>query len=1641
MAILPVVTACVAPVAVPGPDAPIEVVPEGATVATELPTSPALLPDAAIGEGPIVPPAAPAGSVRDRTPGAAYGTSLLARMRNLATPLLPWAFLGWLVGVVGMSLWHLGGWLHLRRISTRGAVAAREALGDVFDRTVHSLQIGRCVRLLESTRVAMPMMVGWLRPVVLLPVSAATGLTPAQLEAVLAHELAHIRRYDYLVRLMQAAVETLLFYHPAVWWVSGRIRQESEHCCDELAVEVCGDRQAYAWALARVAELGCRKPHLAAAAGGGHLLVRIQRLLGLSDRDSGGSARWPAGMLALVILATIGITVAILASCSPDGRGASPLPADLTWGQPRKGVVLGVKPAKPEQPLTGPVRLVYRLRNDGGKARRFYGGPSVEFLGVAWWAGGNITLCGPDGAQLSPSRAVRVQSRGIDVTPGESCEGILDLAQYFDFEQAGTYRCWFSLRVYPVSDLSGNRGFVVRSGEVLLTLVAQPAAPSGEPAWGGTVDGIQCGVRPTKEAFTTGEDVLVDVLYRNVSERPITVCIYSDPYWRWAGYEITDAEDNSVGRCPIVDGTMRRLDISDFVTIAPNQTASFRQIIRRPYLGTQGLKPGQYRLHIGFNEINKMEKLISGYDQFCQQHNLEPWAGVIESGRTALVIVPTPEARWAPRQGLLQCGVGNIEVASGSVTLEAFLRNTGSEGDRKYFDGAQFEVEVDGERYVHHAWTEQNARQFTVYPSQTIGPLPVALADFVAYQDRAGAREAPRPLTRVGKGDHTIRATYVGRNGSPRVSAPEVTFTVPPGATSVDKPSWGEAVEGVPDTRGKTVSGLKVVGGRPMGTSEIEEHHEEALSDRMLTEDVMKDFDQRNAREGGRLVCSILTPPRSLVMLAVLGEKPEQPPRRFTVERQEIDAERQRLAARIIPLIRRDVAPQSWKNANTHIEAKQGRFLVFQTPDIIEQIREYFAKAAERVPEAEQRVRVGVHVLKYDGPLPEGIGEKLQAAPRFTPVPKVASSKEGQLAFASAILDNDELQALLQEARGSNRVHILSLRPITVVNDQVGSSSAGTAERYLKRDFEYVLDAERKAKIVTGTVESGVKLNCRPIISSDGRHVFLGLRMSFSDLVGWDTPSETEGRVRLPRMHACFIETALGIPNGGTALCSGSVSQERSILFLLSAAVVEEEPDRPQDSARRTAGSEEGAWGEVVEGVQIRLRGDIVESRSPHERYAILKGAFLNGQYGAVQEAFKLEDDSGRPLLSGYDFARLKARNAAAMFLRYDQVDRDNLNGWPTAEGAKELRRLAADCTAAFEQAFRLAPSAFERGRLYCLWHEMFCRGHFDADSRLMRSGSPFAQKPEDIDRVKVDEQTREIRQAVLKALEGNEHARELGEKAREKFADVFSAEYGKLATIGVADELFGQILGDLPQYARVTLQPLALDDPDKHRLTLQYYLWRAIAGPVPDDIEKKAVATRVEEVARLIEEKFDGAVTSDHLPGGHPRAADSFRETCTKYRENRFFPVFHRAPLPHLWAGRNRPFVEKTCENLAKAMQRDLERYDMRLTELERDKQEGRSREQLLELLERRAREHLHGGIRRNTLGVQGWALADFGCYEGPGWHQIPERRVTGEGAKATEHGFFPFTVRGSRPIGPYPVRKPLTSAEASQLRESSSR
>jgi len=240
----------------------------------------------------------------------------------------------WLTGVVFLSSRLLLTWMRARRLANTNAQPANIQWQRVARRLSDALGLRRAVRLLESAAVEVPSVIGMLRPVILLPASTLTGLTPEQIEMVLAHELAHIRRHDFLVNLLQAVVETLMFYHPAVWWMSRRVRIERENCCDDMAVAVCGNPIQYAKALTRLEELRSA-PSLLVAANGGSLFDRIRRIAGGRAESTAVSARWAAAMITLVVLAV--------------GVGIPSLPA-FAQREPK-----AAEPAKAKVEVTAPV--------------------------------------------------------------------------------------------------------------------------------------------------------------------------------------------------------------------------------------------------------------------------------------------------------------------------------------------------------------------------------------------------------------------------------------------------------------------------------------------------------------------------------------------------------------------------------------------------------------------------------------------------------------------------------------------------------------------------------------------------------------------------------------------------------------------------------------------------------------------------------------------------------------------------------------------------------------------------------------------------------------------------------------------------------------------------------------------------------------------------------------------------------------------------------------------------------------------------------------------------------------------------------------------------------------------------------------
>ena len=223
----------------------------------------------------------------------------------------PWTGLSWLVGIVILSIWRGGGWWTAQRMRSVGSASVPGHVTATVGPLQKLLGVSRPVRILQSSLVEVPVVFGWLKPTILLPFHVLESLTGAQLRMVLAHELAHIRRHDYLANLVQTCIETLLFFHPAVWWISRRIRAEREHCCDDLAVRYCGDGADLASALVAVEEGRCEPlPAPALAATGGDTDMRVRRLLGISNRRERVGISPISMLLGVSLLAVIGIAIA-----------------------------------------------------------------------------------------------------------------------------------------------------------------------------------------------------------------------------------------------------------------------------------------------------------------------------------------------------------------------------------------------------------------------------------------------------------------------------------------------------------------------------------------------------------------------------------------------------------------------------------------------------------------------------------------------------------------------------------------------------------------------------------------------------------------------------------------------------------------------------------------------------------------------------------------------------------------------------------------------------------------------------------------------------------------------------------------------------------------------------------------------------------------------------------------------------------------------------------------------------------------------------------------------------------------------------------------------------------------------------------
>ncbi|WP_286233846.1 M56 family metallopeptidase [Thalassotalea sediminis] len=263
------------------------------------------------------PDISPSSLLQNAVPLMESGDSFLSANKNSwhqdLLGSLPMLSVLWLITVSGLALKLFIELYQVNQIPKKDVIPPSDALTRTFDQLVDRMKLTRKPKLLIALKVDVPMAIGWLRPVVLIPASMVTGLTPAQLNMLMLHELAHIRRHDYLVNLLQTLVETLLFFNPAVRWISTQMRHEREYCSDDIAVSMSGDAFAYAHTLADTASL-CHKhrnhaiPTMAMAASGGDLKKRVLRLV---DQHHCGNTDESGKFLASVLIIVSVLAVAL----------------------------------------------------------------------------------------------------------------------------------------------------------------------------------------------------------------------------------------------------------------------------------------------------------------------------------------------------------------------------------------------------------------------------------------------------------------------------------------------------------------------------------------------------------------------------------------------------------------------------------------------------------------------------------------------------------------------------------------------------------------------------------------------------------------------------------------------------------------------------------------------------------------------------------------------------------------------------------------------------------------------------------------------------------------------------------------------------------------------------------------------------------------------------------------------------------------------------------------------------------------------------------------------------------------------------------------------------------------------------------
>ncbi len=525
-------------------------------------------------------PAVDAGNRHILAHGAEWKAGLISTVR----PWLPWIVFAWLIGVATFSVRTLVSWSSLQRLRSIGTSPAPPALTNALRDALERAGVTRHVALQESTRVDVPVVFGARRPLILVPTGIDDRLSRDQIDALLDHEVAHLKRQDYLVNLAQVIVETLFFHHPAIWWISNQIRIEREHCCDDQATTACGDRVRYVESLLAMERTrpSHATPRPALSSGGVTLLARVQRLT-LGDPAPN---RWsPVGGLLATTILVVAVGAGSIAPSvaspsvdpSPETNGeTTPMDDESPWGDPMNGLrsrVVPVNSAMSEETVELDEAL---LRSRGLDEIAFaielenvsdvpielldtrYGSSYGEAAGRAasdhfspylftidYFNDEGRPVARPD-VQVIDLNLLLDGAQVTTIAPGQTHRFLIRPAKWLRILsqrlEPGTYRARVAYhgmpervrneiqRYRPDSDALDAWTGTVEATSPSFEIEANGERPDDRLAWGAENDGLRAAIElaPAKSNYDYGEKPDVIIHIENVDDRPIT---FFTPLW------------------------------------------------------------------------------------------------------------------------------------------------------------------------------------------------------------------------------------------------------------------------------------------------------------------------------------------------------------------------------------------------------------------------------------------------------------------------------------------------------------------------------------------------------------------------------------------------------------------------------------------------------------------------------------------------------------------------------------------------------------------------------------------------------------------------------------------------------------------------------------------------------------------------------------------------------------------------------------------------------------------------------------------------------------------------------------------------------------------------------------------------------